>query len=433
MSGPSGIYERLGVRPVINGVGTVTKLGGSLMPRVVLETMLEAARQYVPLDELHAAAGRRLAELTRNEAAYVSCGAAAGLVLATAACVTGEDPEKMALLPYPQSIPGGRYKVVIQRCQRIGYDFAVRQVGIELVEIGPDRAAARHEGSTTRPEELAAVLDGRTAAVLYIAGAGHARGALPLAEVVRIAHEHGVPVIVDGAAQIPPVENLWAYTAGGPAPWAQALRTLGVPGYGPEDAVAGAGADLAIFSGGKGLCGPQASGLVLGRADLIRAIARQGNPNAFIGRPMKVGKEEICGLVAAVEWYLSLDYVALAARYERQVQHVLDAVAGLPGVAAGRDWPNEAGQPMPRALIALGPEAALTRDALQARLRRGDPSVELSDATAADGTPGVYVNPQDLREGDEVLIAAALRDALESGPPAVRAQAVAVAARDRVG
>jgi len=115
------------------------------------------------------------------------------------------------------------------------------------------------------------------------------------------------------------------------------------------------------------------------------------------------------------------------------VQHVLDAVAGLPGVAAGRDWPNEAGQPMPRALIALGPEAALTRDALQARLRRGDPSVELSDATAADGAPGVYVNPQDLREGDEVLIAAALRDALESGPPAVRAQSVAVAARDRVG
>ena len=119
MSGPYGIYERLGVRPVINGIGTVTKLGGSLMPQVVLETMLDAARQYVPLDELHAAAGRRLAELTRNEAAYVSCGAAAGLVLATAACVTGEDPEKMALLPYPQRIPGGRYKVIIQRCQRI--------------------------------------------------------------------------------------------------------------------------------------------------------------------------------------------------------------------------------------------------------------------------------------------------------------------------
>jgi L-seryl-tRNA(Ser) seleniumtransferase len=413
------------------------------MPQVVLETMLDAARQYVPLDELHAAAGRRLAELTRNEAAYVSCGAAAGLVLATAACVTGEDPEKMALLPYPQRIPGGRYKVIIQRCQRIGYDFAVRQVGIELVEVGPDRVAARRDGRATTAEELAGALDERTAAVLYIAGASHARGALPLADVVRIAHERGVPVIVDGAAQIPPVENLWAYTGGGPAPWAQALRALGVPGYGAGDAapateVAGAGADLAIFSGGKGLCGPQASGLVLGRADLIRAIARQGNPNAFIGRPMKVGKEEICGLVAAVEWYLGLDYVALAARYERQVQHILDAVAGLPGVAAGRDWPNEAGQPMPRALIAVGPEATLTRDALQEALRRGDPAIELSNAEGPDGLPGVYVNPQDLREGDEVLIAAALRDALEpavaaGARPAAAAQPVAAATRDRVG
>src|SRR5262245_65662900 len=109
------------------------------MPPPVLEAMLDAARHYVPLEDLQAAAGRRLAELTRNEAAYVSCGAAAGLVLATAACITGEDPEKMALLPHPERIPGGRYRVVIHRCQRIGYDFAVRQVGVGLGELGPDR------------------------------------------------------------------------------------------------------------------------------------------------------------------------------------------------------------------------------------------------------------------------------------------------------
>jgi seryl-tRNA(Sec) selenium transferase len=422
MSAPEsvGVYERLGVRPVINGVGTVTRLGGSLMPPPVLEAMLDAARHYVPLEELQAAAGRRLAELTHNEGAYVSSGAAAGLVLATAACITGDDPEKMALLPHPERIPGGRHKVVIQRCQRIGYDFAIRQVGVELVEVGPTRAEARQEGRRTRSEDLEAALDDRTAAVFFIAGPSHAPGALTLEEVVATAHGRGIPVVVDAAAQIPPIENLWAFTGrGGPAPWARALASLGLPEASPTvpDTVPGAGADLALFSGGKGLCGPQATGLVVGRADLIRAMARQANPNALIGRPMKVGKEEICGLVAAVEWYLGLDLVALAARYERQVQHVLDAVAGLPGVTARRDWPNEAGQPMPRALISLGPGALLDRDALQERLRRGDPPVELSNAGGGDrgasGAPGVYVNPQDLREGDEVFVAAALQGALD--------------------
>jgi len=428
----SGIYERLGVRPVVNGIGTVTRLGGSLMPPEVLQAMLEGARAYVPLEELQGAAGRHLARLTRNEGAYVTSGAAAGLVLGTAACVTGEDAEKMALLPYPQRIPGGRHKVLIHRCQRIGYDFAVRQVGVQLVEIGPSRTEVRQEGRRTRPEDLQDALDETTAAVLYIAGPPHAPGALPLEEVVALAHARGVPVIVDAAAQIPPVENLWAFTGrGGPAPWAQALATLGVPGYGAQTPaeVSGAGADLAIFSGGKGLCGPQSTGLVVGRPDLIRAMARQGNPNALIGRPMKVGKEELCGLVAAVEWYLNLDYLSLAARYERQVQHIVDAVAGCPGVAARRDWPNEAGQPLPRARVSLGAEARLNREALLERLRQGDPAIELSGAPAeGEEGAGVYVNPQDLREGDEVLIALALREALEGSASGAAPSGTAAAA-----
>ena len=124
---------------------------------------------------------------------------------------------------------------------------------------------------------------------------------------------------------------------------------------------------------------------------------------------MKVGKEEICGMVAAVEWYLSLDFRAVAAQYERQVRHVIDAVADLPGVTASRAWPNEAGQPMPRALIRLGPDAPLTRDALQQRLQTDDPPVQLSET----GADGVYVNPQTLRDGDEVIVADALRTAIE--------------------
>ena len=407
------VYERLGIAPVINGAATLTRLGGSLMPPAVLEAMAQAAGAFVPLDELQRAAGRRLAELTRNEAAYVTSGAAAGLVLATAACITGADPEKMALLPRPERIEGGKHKVVVYRSQRNGYDFAVRQVGIELVEVGPTRAqAAESELDEERlADELFESIDERTACVTYFAGGHYAAGALSLAKTVELAHLHGVPVVVDGAAQIPPVENLWAYTgAPGPAPWAQAQARLGIPGaVNPAPAhTTPAGADLAVFSGGKGLCGPQSSGLIVGRADLINAIGRQANPNAYIGRPMKVGKEEICGLVAAVEWYLSLDYDALAQDYERQVRVVLDALAGVRGVETERVWPNEAGQPLPRARVRLAPDAPLTRDALTDRLRTHTPSIELSAA----GPDGLYVNPQTLQPGEAELIASAIRTAL---------------------
>jgi seryl-tRNA(Sec) selenium transferase len=407
-----GVYERLGISPVINGAATLTRLGGSLMPEPVVRAMVEAAGAFVPLDQLQVAAGRRLAELTRNEAAYVTSGAAAGLTLATAACVTGGDAEKMALLPRPERIPGGRHKVVIFRAQRNGYDFAVRQVGIELVEVGPTRAEAAGRDATI--EELEAALDERTACVVWFSGALASVGSPPLREVVRAAHARGVPVVVDAAAQIPAAENLWLFTGeAGPQPWASALAALGLA---PEPAAQTepVGADLVIFSGGKGLCGPQSSGLLLGRKDLVEAAARQGNPNAFIGRPMKVGKEEICGLVAAVEWYLSQDFTALARLYEQQVRHVIDAVAGIEGVTAERVWPSEAGQPMPRALVRLTGEGAMTRDALQAALKAESPAIELSSA----GTDGVYVNPQTLRPGEEEIVASALRSALLSRVPA---------------
>jgi seryl-tRNA(Sec) selenium transferase len=410
------IYERLGITPVVNGAATLTRLGGSLMPPEVIQAMAEASQAFVPLDKLQVAVGRRLAELTRNEAAYVTSGAAAGLLLATAACVTGDDPEKMQMLPHPERIPGGRNRVVMFRSQRNGYDFAVRQVGIELVEIGPSRTEAptQTHSDASLEAELTAALDDRTACVMYFAGALASVGSLPLERVVEIAHARGVPVVVDGAAQIPPIENLWRFSGSpGPAPWAKALAKLGLGEAAPEQTVP-AGADLAVFSGGKGLCGPQATGLILGRADLIASVARQGSPNALIGRPLKVAKEELCGLLAAVEWYLSLDCEALALRYERQVDHAIESLSGLPGVIAERTWPSEAGQPMPRAHIRLTEEAGLTRDALQAALKAGTPSIELSDA----GKDGVYVNPQTLSPGEERIVARALREVLEAAQSA---------------
>jgi L-seryl-tRNA(Ser) seleniumtransferase len=358
--------QQLGLRRVINGAATLTRLGGSLMPPEVLDAMRDAAGSFVQLDELQRAVGRRLAELTNNEAAYVSSGAAAGLALATAACVAGTDRERMNRLP---DTTGMKNEVVVHRSQRNGYDHAIRQIGVRLVEIG--------DAESTTADELEAAITERTAAVFYFAGALAAHS-IPLPEVVRIAHARGVPVIVDAAAQIPPVSNLWHFT-----------RDLGC--------------DLVIFSGGKGLCGPQSAGLVLGRADLIAACAVNGAPNHSIGRPMKVGKEEMAGMLAAVEWSLRRDEPALLADYERQVAYVIDRLRGLPGVAVTRAFPSEAGQPMPRAHVHLGPEAAVDRDALLARLRDGDPIIELSGAP-----DGVYVNPQTLQPGEVEQIADAL-------------------------
>jgi seryl-tRNA(Sec) selenium transferase len=321
----------------------------------------------------------------------------------------------MALLPRPEKIEGGKHKVVVFRSQRNGYVFAVRQVGIDLVEVGPTKAQAGEKlpDEERLADELFESIDERTACVTFFAGGHFAAGALSLEKTVELAHQHGVPVVVDGAAQIPPVENLWRFTGTpGPALWAQAQARLGVPGAvspAPE-LTTPAGAVLAVFSGGKRMCGPQSSGLIVGRADLIDAIGRQSNPNAYIGRPMKVGKEEICGLVAAIEWYLSLDYEALASDYERQVGVVLDALAGIRGVEAERVWPNEAGQPLPRVRARLLEGATVGRDALVERLRSQSPSIELSTA----GPDGVYVNPQTLQPGEAELIAHALRAALRA-------------------
>lgn len=358
------VYDELGVRKVINGHATLTALGGSIMPPEVLSAMVEAAQHFVDIDELQRKAGAKIAEWTRNEAAYISCGAAAGLVLSTAACIAGMDAEKRERLPYTD---GMKNEVIVHKHGRVGYDFAIRQAGGKIVEIGS-------EGGTTADDMERAIND-RTAAIFYFYNVTRMKGLVPLEEGIEIARRRGVPLIVDAAAQIPPVENLWRFTH--------------------------MGADLALFSGGKGLCGPQSSGLILGRKDLIEACAFNACPRAFIGRPMKVGKEEAIGLLTAVRWYLSLDHGKLMKRYESQVQYVIDALAGRPHIVARRGFPSEAGQPMPRAEVVLDePGLGITRDDLLAQLRAGEPSIALAPA----GGAGFFVNPQTLRPGEEQIV-----------------------------
>jgi L-seryl-tRNA(Ser) seleniumtransferase len=364
------IYEELGVRTVINASATLTRLGGSLMPAPVLEAMRQAAGAFVDVVEFRRRVGEEIARLTRNEAAYVACGAAAGLTLATAACITGLDAEKRERLPH---LEGMKDEVIVHCHTRVGYDFAIRMVGVRLVEIGSP------EG--TPPAELEAALSERTAAMFYFPRGTMQRGELPLEQAAAICHARGVPVIVDGAAQIPPHTNLWEFTQ--------------------------RGADLAVFSGGKGLCGPQAAGLVLGKKELIEAVAFNGPPQAFIGRGMKVGKEELAGMLAAVRWYLSQDHEALMQQYESQVRFVIEACTGLPHVTARRSFPSEAGQPMPRAEIRVGPALGLTGRDVVRLLEEGEPSIAVS--ANADG---VFVNPQTLAPGQEEIVARRLREVL---------------------
>ncbi len=366
------IYARLGIRPLINANATLTKLGGSLMPPEVMEAMIEGSRCFVDLNELQLRVGERIALLTHNEAAFVSSGAAAGLTLATAACITGLDPVAIAKLP---DLDGLKNEVIIHHTHRNGYDHAVRQVGVKVVEIGLE--------TETTSQDLELAISAQTAAIFWFQGAMNRPGDLPLPEMIRVAQSHGIPVIVDAAAQLPPVSNLWHYTE--------------------------MGASLVVFSGGKDLRGPQSSGLILGRRDLIEACALNSCPRHSIGRPMKVGKEEILGFLAAVERYLKLDHAARERRCEQMVADWNEALNRLPGIRARRDFPNEAGQPLPRSVVSVEAEAAgISRDVVVAKLLSGDPAIDV----ASCGTDAFYLNPMTLEPGEEHIVLQRLTEIL---------------------
>jgi L-seryl-tRNA(Ser) seleniumtransferase len=359
-------YADLGIRPVINAAATLTRLGGSLMPLPVLEAMAGGAESFVDMLELQRRAGERIAGLTRNEACYISSGAAAGMAIAIAGCIAGRDPDTVRRLP---RVDGPPPEVVVFRSQRNGYDQAARQTGARLVEL-----------ETPAAEALDAAISARTVCVLYFAGAHYAAGALPLEQVISVAHARRVPVLVDAAAQIPPLSNLWRFTCE-------------------------LGADAAIFSGGKGLRGPQSSGLVLGRRAIVENCVANGPPNHSLGRPMKVGKEEMLGILAAVEWSLEQDEEVLLASYEAMVQRWIDGLSGLPGVSVERGYPSEAGQPHARAILHIGPTAVLTRAALVEALWDGDPRIAVGEVEP----DAVALNPQTLEPGEDEIVLAALR------------------------
>jgi D-glucosaminate-6-phosphate ammonia-lyase len=392
------IYDRLGVRPIINAGGPNTRLSGGIMAEPVVQAMAEASQHCVDMFELQARASAIIAEITGAEAGLVTSGASAALLVGLAACVTGLDPARMNRLP---DTTGMRDQVIVVRSQRNFYDRAIRSLGVELVEVGISDRFSDAGVRDTEAWEIAAAITDRTAAVYYLA---KPHSLPPLAEVVAAAHGRGVPVVVDAAAQLPPRDNLRRF-----------LRE---------------GADLVAFSGGKAIGGPQASGILAGRKDLVTAATLQqldmdvffelwepppgfvdkaalpGLPHHGIGRPCKAGKEEIVGLLTALRLFSEEDG-RRAARWRQLAEALLAALKDLPGAAVGLASDRRAtGIPLVEIRLAAPDDGF----AVVRRLEQGEPSVRVNVSRAREGV--LLLSPVCLREDQVAALAKKLRAAM---------------------
>ncbi len=369
-------YAKLGVQPIINAAGTYTFLTAAVMPASVRRAVDRAAYRPVRLKDLQTAAGEYLARRLRCEAALVTSGASAALTLATAACIAKAN----ALPPeaIPAKVPGHKNEVVVQKAHRYEYDHAMQLCNVTIREV-------------VTADDYRRSLSDRTMMTNFFNAAES--GEIGREEWLRIAHEHGVPCHLDAAADVPPISNLWNYT--------------------------GMGFDLVCFSGGKGIRGPQNAGLLLGRKDLIDLAAQNDNPNSdAVGRGMKVAKEQIVGMVAAVDWLLEQSDEKLEAEYLRRTAVIQQALASVPSVKTRVFTPPIANR-VPHLIIDIDPkQLGVTPLQVAEELRKGTPSIELNPATGTDGrgltgtSNSIVLSTWMLQEGEEDIVATRLRGVL---------------------
>jgi uncharacterized pyridoxal phosphate-dependent enzyme len=372
-------YQKLGVTPFINAAGTYTTLTASTMPEEVQAAVALAALRPVNLIELHDAAGQYLAKKLRCEAALITAGAAAALTVGTAACVTaGADP---AILSIPTDMNGLKNEVIVQKSHRYGYDHAIRNCGVRFVEV-------------ETLEQYEQAFNERTVMTHFFnAGEEH----ISREDWLRVAHKHGVPCFNDAAADVPPISNLWNYTQ--------------------------MGFDLVTFSGGKGLRGPQCTGLLLGRKDLIDAARKNNSPNSnSIGRGLKVAKEEIVGLVAAIDWFLAQDDAAMEAEYRKRAERIAGQLKSIPTVQTQIFIPPVANH-VPHLLVTYDQnQVKITGAEVMKKMREGSPRVELNPGTggppASAGLPGgsntIVVGVWMMQPGEDLVVAKRLREVLQA-------------------
>ena len=379
-SGSEGVdyVQKLGLTPFINAAGTYTVLSASTMPDEVQAAVAIAAKHPVNLNELLDASGAYLAKQLRCEGALVTAGAAAALVVGTAACVTLGNEQ--SILAIPNDMSGLKNEVIVQKTHRYDYDHALRNCGIRFVDV---ETLEQYEKAFTERTVMAHFFNAGT-------------GMISREDWVRVAHQHGVPCFNDAAADVPPISNLWKYTQ--------------------------MGFDLVTFSGGKGLRGPQCTGLLLGRKDLIEAAKKNNSPNSnTVGRGMKVAKEEIVGLVAAVDWFLKQDENAMEAEYRGRADRIAKELSTIPSLQSQVFLPEVANH-VPHLLITYDQNRVkITGAEVMHKMRSGKPRIELNPATGgAPASAGLQGGPNTivvgvwmLQPGEEMVVARRLREVLQ--------------------
>lgn len=368
------LYEAIGVRPVINARGTLTIIGGSQTLPEVKRAMDEASRYYVHIDELMEAVGARLAALTKADWGIVTAGCAAALAHFTAACVTGADPEKMQRLPHTD---GMKNQVIVPKYSRNVYDHAIRMVGVEMIEV-------------ESKEKFTAAFTDRTAMVMVLAGPMDS-GEFGLPFIAEVARTKKVPVLVDAAAEDLTIPNVH-------------LRR---------------GATAVAYSGGKVLRGPQAAGLLLGNKDLVRAAWINSAPHHTFGRAMKIGREEIMGMLAAVEAWMHRDLEAEFRRKEGYLQHIAARLANVSGVTTEISKPTGLSNHAPRMRVQWTPaELGFTGPQVANLLYEGTPRIDVgpSNRNLEGAYNSIGVGAHMMMPGDEKVIADRLYEILSKAP-----------------
>jgi uncharacterized pyridoxal phosphate-dependent enzyme len=355
-------YEELGVPTVINCEGTMTMLGGSLPHPELEAVMFMAGKHFVSIPDLEVAAGNRIAQMLKlpeNYTALVTSGAAAAIQSGLAGILTGDNEALIKQIP---DLTGMRSEVIIQKSHRNPFDHQLRTTGVKLVEV------------ETR-EQLRRAVNERTA-MMHFSNFANATGQIKVDEWVKLAKEYKIPCMNDAAADTPPVSHLWDY--------------------------ANMGYDLITFSGGKAIRGPQCAGLLLGRKDLVAYALLNNSPHEdTIGRSQKVGKEEIIGMVKALELFLAEDHDALAKEWQGRLEAISQQLTKVPGVKTSFFTPEIANH-VPHMQITWDPSIPLTAEQVSKALRNSKPSIVIG---GGEGKPGLSMNSFMLQQGEEKIVA----------------------------
>ena len=359
-------FKELGVRTFINAAGTYTAMTASQMPQEVLDAINYATGDYVNLDDLQDKVGERIAELLHCEYATVSAGCASAITLATAGVLSGLDKDKVAQIP---DLTGLKSEVILQKSHEIGYAHAIRNCGVKLVFVESRK-------------DLDKAINDQTA-MLWFLNTANNKGQIQYEEWIEVGKKHGIPTFNDCAADVPPVENLWKYTK--------------------------MGFDLVAFSGGKGLRGPQSAGLLLGKRDLIKAARLHAPPRGnTVGRGMKVNKEEILGMLVALELYLAKDHEKEWKLWESQIQMIHDAAASVDGVTPEIHVPEIANHVPSLKVTWDQKKVKINGEEARERLREGHPSIQ-----TVGGKDDLGITTWMMQPGQERIVARRVKEVLQ--------------------